>query len=278
MRAIILIITLLSFALQTIAQQTIEGLVIDAKSKKAIPYVNIGIKVLAKGTLSDFEGKYALETSSKDDIITFSSIGYETVNIKVDELKPYDTLQLLQTDYQLEMVEIEAKRFEEKEVILGAKSKNRGHSIGFGSAQLGAEIGAKIEVKHPTYIQSVNFELNHAKGDSLLFRVNIYDLTDGKIGSNLMMKNILVKEKQRTGTITVDLSQYNLILHSDVLLSLEWLRNFDEIGNKELTFNTRKSKSMRGVYLKYSSNGEFEKLSHKTKLKPCFYFTGKQSK
>jgi hypothetical protein len=257
---------------------TIEGLVIDLKSKEAIPYVNIGIVELSQGTVSDLVGKYKLDISCNNDIVTFSSIGYETLYRKVEDLKYNNTIQLVPKDYDVEMIHIEAKRFEQEEILLGVRNEKRGQSIGFGSAQLGTEIGAKLEVKKPTIIKTANFELNHAKGDSILFRINMYDFSEGKVGRNLLEENIIIKEKQRKGTIVVDMEDYNIILNSDVLLTLEWLRDFDEIGNKEVTFDTKKSKKMRGIYVRHSSNGDFAKLSHKTKSKPCFYLIGKQSK
>jgi hypothetical protein len=278
MKRIIIALTLLSFVLQMNAQSTIEGIVIDSETKTRIQFVNIGIIKLSQGTLSDIEGKYTMNFSSNDDVVMFSSIGYETLNIKVKDLKNNDTIEMVSKEYEMQLVEIAAKRFEQEEIILGVKNSKKGHSIGFGSAQLGAEIGSMIEVKNTTYIQSANFELNHARGDSLLFRINMYDLSGEEIGKKLLTENIIIKEKQRKGTITVDLKDYNIILNSDVLLTLEWLRDFDEIGNKEITFNTKKSKRLRGTFIKYSSNGDFVKLSHKTKLKPCFYLIGKQSK
>lgn len=275
MKLINLLILLIigSTALQ--AQINISGQTLDAESGNSIPYVNIGIKAKAKGTVSDYQGNYTL-SADKGDLITISAIGYKTISIKAQDLEQAPLVQLESKGYELSSVEVEARRFKSEEVMLGLKNKTRGLSIGFGSAQLGTEIGALIEVDEPTYIKSANFVLNHAKGDSLLFRVNIYSYKNGEIGENLLLENVLIKEKQRKGTITVDLSSYNLILDSDVMLSLEWLRNFDEIGNKNITFDTKKSRKLKGVYIKYFSGGTFRKAPFKTKLKPCFYFIGKE--
>lgn len=67
------------------------------------------------------------------------------------------------------------------------------------------------------------------------------------------------------------------LLNNDVLLTLEWLRNFDEVGNKEITFDTRKTKKLFGIYYKYSSNGVFSKMDADEKYSPCFYFIGKKA-
>lgn len=118
--------------------------------------------------------------------------------------------------------------------------------------------------------------MNHAKGNSLLFRINIYQFKDGIIGENLVTQNILIKEKQRKRVISIDLEAYNLILDLDVLLALEWIRDFDEMGNKAITFDTKKGRKQAGVYVKYSSVRSFELMPHQMKLKPCFYFIAKQ--
>ncbi len=275
MKIIYLLITLIIGSASLQAQITIKGQTLNAESGESIPYVNIGITAKAKGTVSDFEGKYRL-VAETGDMVTISAIGYKTIDVKAEDLKRTPLIQLESKGYELSTIEIEAQRFKSGEVMLGLKNKTRGLSIGFGSAQLGTEIGALIEVDHPTYIKNANFVLNHAKGDSLLFRVNIYSYKDGKVGDNLLPENVFIKEKQRKGTITVDLSAYNLILDSDVMLSLEWLRNFDEVGNKNITFDTKKSRKLKGVYAKYFSNGTFRKVPFKAKLKPCFYFIGKE--
>jgi hypothetical protein len=272
----IFIIIFASIGFITSAQITLEGKVIDAITKISIPYVNIGIPSLGKGTVSDFNGDYQLQTNSKVDKITFSSIGYKSMNIEPEDLISKPIVELEQATYKINPVKIQALRFAEEEIRLGMKNKNRGHSIGFGSAQLGTEIASAIKVKKPTYIKSAHFVLNHVKGDSLLFRVNIYNYEDGKIGDKALLNNVYIKEKQKKGVISVDLSEYELILDHDVLLSLEWLRNFDELGNKEITFDTKKGKKIKGIFVKYSSIGTFEKLPYQKDLNPCFYFLGKQ--
>ena len=271
-------LSILSFVAQIKAQMKIAGDVIDSKTKEAIPYVNIGIVKLSKGTVSDFEGKYELQVDSFDDEVTFSSIGYETLNIKAGLLKNNITITMTSIGYEIEMIEVVATKFEDEDIMLGVKNKKRGHSVGFGNAQLGTEIGAIIEIKKPTYIKSANFVFNHARGDSLLLRINIYEMSEGQIGKNMLTENIFIKEKQRKGAIEVNMEKYNIILKSDVLLTLEWIKNYDENGNKQITFDTKKSKNNRGVYVRYSSNGEFAKLPYKSELKPCFYFIGKQSR
>ncbi len=260
------------------AQMTLEGMVIDMESKAPIPYVNIGIVNQSKGTVSDSEGKFTLAVESLEDEVIFSSIGFETINKKAADFEKLEMIELEPKKYDLETIEITSQAFEQEEVIIGVRNEKRGMSVGFGTPQLGAEIGAILGIKKTTFVKSANFVLNHAKGDSLLFRINIYDFSKGELGVNLLTENILIREKQRKGTITVDLEPYEIILKSNVLLTLEWLRDFDELGSKGVTFDTKKSKKERGIYLRGYSNGKMMKLQFKKKHKPCFYLVGKQVK
>ena len=259
------------------AQSSLVGTCLDATSKEPVPYVNIGIKDQSKGTVSDFDGNFSLDDIDPNWVIIISAIGYESVQLSGSEFPGDGQILIESKDYTFKQVEIEASRFDSEERILGVRNETRGHSIGFGGTQLGTAIGAPILIDKPTYIKSANFVLNHAKGDSLLFRINIYDLTDEKVGENKLRENILIKQKQRKGTITIDMTPYDLILESDVLLSLEWIRDFDEGGNKGITFDTKKGKKLRGTYLRIASGAEYDKFRFKTKYSPCFYFVGKQS-
>ncbi len=261
---------------QVSAQIKITSRVLDESTQSPIAYVNIGITTLDRGTISDDEGYFSIEGEESSNVVSFSSIGYEGQSISLSELKELGEILLKPKAYLIDQVEVVAERWSSENVLLGEKNKNRGHSISFGSAQLGTEIGAAIAIDRQSYLKSANFVFNHAKGDSLLMRVNIYDFSTGEVGANILSDNILIKDRQRKGLVSVDLTPYDLVVDHDVLLTLEWLRDFDEIGNKGITFDTKKSKKLKGVYLRHFSNGSFEKMDHPPKRKPCFYFIAKQ--
>ncbi|MEN8122245.1 MAG: TonB-dependent receptor [Bacteroidota bacterium] len=67
----------------TFAQQSeITGRVTDAEDGSPIPGVNVTIKGTTSGTITDFEGNFKISTSSED-FLLFSYIGYETQEIAV---------------------------------------------------------------------------------------------------------------------------------------------------------------------------------------------------
>jgi len=69
---------------EALAQVTkIMGSVHDARSKEAIPFVNIIIPGTTAGTLTDFNGNYSLEFKQKGDSIRAFLIGYNSVVRKI---------------------------------------------------------------------------------------------------------------------------------------------------------------------------------------------------
>jgi len=273
--AFFLFLFFISIISVTQGQIMIEGTILDAETEEVIPYVNIGVTELAKGTVSDTLGIFSFEVDDEDVMITASAIGYETENISFSKLDESGTIFLKPVDYKLETVTISSSKLTGKLKQYGVTNKNRGLSFGFGNAQLGNAIGAIIEIKQPTYIKSANFVFNHAKGDSMTFRVNILEVKKKKIGKNLLTENVIIKAKQKKGHLSVDLSHLDLVLESDVLLSLEWIRDDDGKGNQGITFDTKKAGKYRGIYMKSYSLDNYEKASFVEKRTPCFYFMGR---
>lgn len=63
-------------------QVTIKG-TITTPNGEPVPFVNVVIKGTTKGTAADFDGNYSI-TADADQTLTFSYIGYETVEIPVN--------------------------------------------------------------------------------------------------------------------------------------------------------------------------------------------------
>ncbi|MEL7118022.1 MAG: carboxypeptidase-like regulatory domain-containing protein [Bacteroidota bacterium] len=254
----------------------IKGKIIDAKSNAPIPFVNLGIETKAIGTVSDENGKFTLIFDNLNDEVAISSIGYKRKYITAKKLQSMEVIKLEPVEYNMALIEVVAERFQGDEVQLGVKNKKgRGMSVGFGSQQLGTEIGSVITIKQSTLIQNVNFVLNHAKGDSLFFRMKIYDFQNQKIGQQILKENIFLMEKQRRGTFTIDLKEYDLVLKNDVLLTLEWIKNDGSKSNDGLTFDTAKGKGKKGIYMKPSSQSSLQKVEVHSNKSVCFYFIGR---
>ena len=61
----------------------IEGIVTDSLTKEPLPFVNVAFTNSNVGTTTDFDGKFSLKTSKQLNEVTFSYVGYKTVNKKI---------------------------------------------------------------------------------------------------------------------------------------------------------------------------------------------------
>jgi len=259
------------------AQNFVSANIVDEQTNLPLAYVNIGIVNTSLGTVSDEKGNFRLDFTSQQDSLVFSYLGYEKQAFEIKALLLNGKVKLKPSSVMIEEISISSSNFD-KEVVLGERNeKGRGKSIGFGNAQLGTELGALIGIEKETYIKSANFVLNHAKGDSLLLRINFYSYVNKTIGEKVVSHNIYVKDKQRKGTYTIDLESYEIILDSDILLTVEWLKDFDESGNKMMTFDTKKSRKMKGTFIRPSKTTDFIIMPFKKKYRPCIYLIGMQS-
>jgi len=280
MKKIVITLLLLATSLPWLsAQKVLEGIVIDAETNLGIPFVNIGLVGKDVGTVTDENGQFRLHLKGKSGKIAIFTIGYEKKTFSLNQLKNPVQITLKPKSYNLEAVEIDAKRLGE-ELVLGLKLEKKSNSIGFSTAELGTEIGALIEIDKETLLKTANFRINHAKGDSLLYRVNIYSFQDDEVGENLLTENVIISGAQMRGTYTVDLTPFNLVVDQDVILSLEWIKDDNGKGNIGLSFNSKKAGNRNNVFLKTTSFASFYRLSdymtYAPRLRLSFYFTARQ--
>lgn len=81
---------LLSVAyISSFAQIPISGTIKDVK-KQPIPGVSVILKGSSFGTVSDVKGEFKLNLSTKDGILVFSSIGYNTMEVKISNQNTID--------------------------------------------------------------------------------------------------------------------------------------------------------------------------------------------
>lgn len=259
------------------AGSAVEGRVDDAESGEPIPFASIGIRNASTGTVADEDGRYRLQLAGDDGTVTFSAIGFDAKDVPVAALLANADVTLAPVVYALhESVSVEATASDDtgSEVVLGKVLEFRGHGVGFGSGQLGTEVGAHIRIDRTTLVQSANFVISHTRGDAFLYRVNVYDFRDGRVGANLLDRNVIVAGRTDKGTMTVDLSDHYLVVDHDVLLALEWVKDDDRReGVPPLMFRAKK-RGRGNLYSKRSSQGTFEKLGS---FRAGFYLVGYQA-
>lgn len=111
--AFLVILFLPSFA------QSISGTVKDSESKEVLPFTNIVIQGQTKGSISNSEGRFILDTKglSNQDIIIFSYMGYATTKVPVSKLSAEQDILLKPISVNLSEVEVYSKEQSAKDVI-----------------------------------------------------------------------------------------------------------------------------------------------------------------
>lgn len=66
-------------------QEIITGKVVSANDQMPLPGVNVLEKGTTNGVVTDFEGNYTIDVSSPDAILVFSFMGFETMEVAVNE-------------------------------------------------------------------------------------------------------------------------------------------------------------------------------------------------
>jgi iron complex outermembrane receptor protein len=84
MRALTLLALVLVTGQFAFAQTTITGTVTDASNGTPLPTVNVLVQGTTVGTSTDLEGNYSINVPDGYDVLTFSYIGYITVNIPIE--------------------------------------------------------------------------------------------------------------------------------------------------------------------------------------------------
>ncbi|MCX6252708.1 MAG: TonB-dependent receptor [Bacteroidetes bacterium] len=95
----------------------IKGKVTDEKSQEPLPYVNIGVKGMEKGTFSDSSGFYKIEIPQGQFILVYSSIGYEKLEkaITINDRNVHGLdVSLKSTSKELNTVVVSASKYAQK--------------------------------------------------------------------------------------------------------------------------------------------------------------------
>jgi len=201
---ILLSLTLLLSCQAAVAQEFIQGTLRDADTGEPVPFANIGIPDQQTGTVSDENGRYRLPVRAEPDAAIISAIGYATERYSLKELRAAPDLLLQPQAYLTHSVVVRTSRLG-PEQELGYRLAKRRNSIGITGRLLGFEIGARIPIAKETLLKKAHFVLNHAKGDSILLRVNLYRWENGRPGQLLLPDNVLLEAGQKRGPLPVGL-------------------------------------------------------------------------
>ncbi|SHG31788.1 carboxypeptidase-like regulatory domain-containing protein [Flagellimonas flava] len=219
-------------SLSTVAQTRLSGHIVDLDSRQPVDFANIGVLDKNVGTVSDFDGSFKLDLEASDinstDTLQISRIGYRTIKFStkdfLEQLQSNPVVELEATAYELDGIVVKSSDSDKRRMGYQSRSKRL---FGFwnDSLALGGEHASKIMVRRgPVKLEDLSFHVAANISDSILVRVNVYELERGLPGKNFTTANILHTIKQRQGTITIDLSPYNIVVDDHFVISLELLK------------------------------------------------------
>jgi hypothetical protein len=73
---ILITVTLINSNAQVTEKTIIKGIVVDAKTREPLPFVSVVLKNTTVGTVTDYVGKYTIETTVNAPAIVYSFLGY----------------------------------------------------------------------------------------------------------------------------------------------------------------------------------------------------------
>lgn len=227
MKQFTLLIFLLNAYSILLGQSHISGTV-KQSDNSLMPYVNIGIKSKNIGTVSDEKGEFELVIPKRlmTDTLTFSSVGFEEINIPVQSflILTVKEFTLHQKTSVLEEVVIVNKKIKIKKI--GTQSHNPFLS---GAAESKdkkdiVEFAKHIDINgKASNIQSVSIYLLGLNIDTATFRINFYNEADDLPQLRIIEKSILQRVNIKRGWLTIDLSKYNIILKNNFFVGFEFL-------------------------------------------------------
>ena len=118
-----------------LAQSSLDGVVLDSKTKQPVPGVNVIIDGTTNGTSTDFDGKFKLSNLKNGDNVVFSFIGYKSETINFSGQKSVSvSLQEESNVLQEVVVQVGYGTVKKKDATgsvttLGAKDFNKGTNV-----------------------------------------------------------------------------------------------------------------------------------------------------
>lgn len=223
-----------------------------------ISYASVYFPGLRRGMLTDEKGDFTinLEGSSETNEVTFSCLNYLPETLTVGALlKLNDTdcqIILKETDYRLETTEIVAERINLKRFNTGVTDGNDDAWFDFRSDRNNPlEIGTAMKVRKRSRVDNVNIRIDEVEVDSFLIEISLYDYAKGgkNVGKMLLKKRIMrtlnaAPDKQ---TLSVDLTDQNIWVDDDFLVTFRMLRTGDSEGFVKMAARTKRGKGISTV-------------------------------
>lgn len=233
MNKLLLLVSIL-FVQIVVEGQTISGKLTD-ENQNCVPYVNIGIVGLNRGTISAGNGRYSIDISGIENnkILRFSCVGFEPVEFNISELRSKETLDMTLKKNTVKLQEVVVLPGDLDPVYIGSEKRGRMAWI-WSEARNGAEIGTLFRNDKAIVLDKFYFHIRKNYCDSILYRIRIYDGQNEYPDRIINTKDIRFISRLKRGWDMVSLSNYNITVDGDFILTLETLESWTS-GNYRTT-------------------------------------------
>jgi len=213
---------------------TVAGTVLDAETKQAIPYANIGIPNTEVGTLSGEDGSFLLKVpvKYKEAQLTFSSLGYKERLISIRNLNPSEHLEVLLSEQVsvLGEVTIFDKKLKKQEVTLGNRRSILLNGFLTGdSVHTGAAVALQIDKsQYPelSYIKKAKLYIAINRLPSFKIRMRILAVdsaNERKPGRDLLLSQVITESSIKKGWLTFNTPPFSEVKEDAFFLAFEWI-------------------------------------------------------
>jgi len=220
--------------------QPLRGIVIDGETRKPVMYAHVGITGKNAGTITNEQGFFSLSAKNIQvgDTLRITMLGYESLNFLIPA-RQIDTaplrLEIIPKVYDLPAVTFFPKG---KQQQIGAREADLLADVwGAGGVANGEELGRIFRVSpgRPVRIDTCYLHLRRNHRDSLLFRLNLYQLEGNNPGRPLLDHDVRFRvrpgeNEAEDGWVTIPLATEQLVLDQDFVLTIELLRNWAGFG------------------------------------------------
>jgi hypothetical protein len=210
----ILLLILLSASFLSKGQTIISGKVVD-DFERPVSFATIKSET-GNNYFTDSLGNFKLNVNDKNEIFTFSCVGFESLRVSLNK----DSLSIL--------INLKIINYKLNEVIVKSGKKLELNILGNKKFSLGRFL-TKISYQYALFIpnthnyngvvNSVSFYLKKPPGGDATghFRVRLYGVNpiDNKPGIDLLKTNLIVNGKNANSWLKVDMRHFNLELPKD---------------------------------------------------------------
>lgn len=116
---IFILLSVLTVSLSFAQNQSVSGKVLSSGDGMPLPGVNVIVKDSQNGTITDFDGNFTLTNVSPNGVLTFSYMGFKTLEVNVNSKKIF-TISMEEDASQLDEVVVVAYGTQKKVNLTGA--------------------------------------------------------------------------------------------------------------------------------------------------------------